>query len=220
MQYYHYYWCNKCRGTNFSAIKVHADLKEILAALSLSKEHAEALKALSEIELNESLKDKEDKLSKIQTESAQIETRLHLVEEKYFDKKIDDATYRKWHDIYTSDINKHKISISNLSRDEKQVYKLYDDNIEYLTDLNYLYKKSEIEEKYGFLKSIFPGCLIALKTGYRTPFINNLFSANIPSLKGLVEVEIERGLPFLEKSPVGVANGARTHDPRYHKPIF
>ncbi len=94
------------------------------------------------------------------------------------------------------------------------------DNIKYLTDLNYLYTISKIEEKQGFLKSLFPECLTALETGYRTPFINNLVSANIPSLKGLLEVKQKGGPPFLEKSPVWVANGARTHDPRYHKPIF
>ncbi len=83
-----------------------------------------------------------------------------------------------------------------------------------------LYNTVPIEDKHGFLKSIFPGCLTATIEGYRTPTINKLVSANSLSILPLLRIESERGLPLSGKSPIRVANGARTHDPRYHKPIF
>ena len=107
-------------------------------------------------------------------------------------------------------MNKHSIEIAQLSQNNKHLSKLYDDNLDYLTDLNYLYNIAPIEDKHGFLKSIFPGCLTASKEGYRTPTINKIVSANSLSLGSLLHIESERGLPFSEKSPVRVRNGDRT----------
>ena len=78
-----------------------------------------------------------------------------------------------------------------------------------------------IKKEYIILNqwSIFPGCLTATNEGYRTPNINKLVSVNSPSLGALLDIESERGIPFKE-IPLRVANGARTHDPRYHKPML
>lgn len=133
---------------------------------------------------------------------------------------LDDKMYSKWHDSYTYELNRHNSEIAKLSQNNKHLIKLYDENIDYLTDLNYLYNKAPIEDKYGFLRSIFPGCLTALNEGYRIPSINKLVSSNSPSLGALLQVENKRGLHFSEKSPVGVEDRVRTGDPRYHKPML
>ncbi len=210
LKYYHYYWCNTCRGKNFSAKKVHSDIATILNGLSLSEKHIEALKALSEIELNETIKERSGNLEKVNRDYSVLQKKIHSLEEKYLSNKIADETYTKWHDSYSFELNKLKISISQLSRDEKIISKLYNDNLEYLTDLNYLYNTASIEDKQSYLKALFPGCLTTTNEGYRTPSINKLVSANSLSLVPLLQIESERGLPFSEKSPIRVRTGART----------
>jgi len=97
--------------------------------------------------------------------------------------------------------------LPKLSINYKQLSKLYEDNIQYLTDL-YLYNKIHIEDKHGYLKSIFSGCLTATNEGYQTPGFNKLVSANSLSLLPLLYIESEKGLSFSGKYPIRVAKGA------------
>ena len=207
LQYYHYYWCNKCRGKNFSAKKVDSDIETILNGLSLDKTKIEAIKALTEDELNIATKDRAIVLERAESQQEQLKKKIRGLEEKYFSGKVSDDTYTHWYEQYNTDLNKLIITIGNYSCDKNKVSELYSKYLDYAADLNYLYKKAAITDKHIYLKSLFPGCLTALEKGYRTPVVNKLISPNVPILEGLLEVKYKGESAFYNKFPLGVGNG-------------
>jgi site-specific DNA recombinase len=219
-QYYYYYWCNKCRGKNFSAKKVNSDIELILKGLSLEGRYLHALQVEAERKLEQSTADRKIQLQRVTREHMEIKTKMNNVAEKYFDGKITDETYQEWHSKYNKEMVEKQMDMDFYRIGDEEILSVYKESLPYLADLNYVYQTTPLENKQSLLKDIFPGCLTTLNEGYRTPFLPDIFSVNIPSIKSLVQVQKEREPFFSERFPVGVANGARTHDPRYHKPIF
>lgn len=207
-QYYYYYWCHSCRGKNFNANKVHEELGEILNGLSLNPKLLEALRAEAEIQLNESQSDRVDRLASIKREHVELKKKLDSLEEKYIDNKIDHPTYKKWHEQCTTDLNKKKILLTDLQRDDADIRKLFNTNLSYLSDLNWLYGKAVREYKQTFLKAVFPAGLTKLSRGVRTAFMEDIFLPNIASLKGLLTIKKDGDTSFLGNIPDGVRNGS------------
>ena len=127
-------------------------------------------------------------LNKEVREYSELKTKLDKLEKKYIEEDLDKETYKKWHSIYTEELNKKGVLLSDLKRTESESAMLIS-TIDYFTDLNYLYKKAAVEEKQQFLKGVFPASLITLEKGYRTAFITSMFAPNANKLEGLIQIK-------------------------------
>lgn len=207
--HYYYYWCNKCRGKNYSAPKVHKDIETILNKLSLSDKVVKALKAQTECELQEGDKERQNRLQQVTREYIVLQQKVSSLEAKYIDNKISDNVYSKWSQEHNRDLFLKEELIRGLKQDVEQLSKQYTPYIEYLSDLNWIYKQAELEYVPTFLKGVFPAGLITLSNGYRTAFLPDVLSFNGASLAPLLQVNKNGEMPFSTFSPLGVANGAQ-----------
>ena len=187
--YYYYYRCNTCKNENYSSNKVHKDISEILTKLSLKTHLIEALQKEAEQDLQKNIKERGFRLEKLTKEYEELKNKLDALEEKYISDKIEHSTYEKWHPIYKRDLTGKGSEMRELMKDESETHKLFNDNLKYLSDLNWIYKETDVEGKQALLKGIFPGCLTKEKEGYRTPFITPLFSENCLNINGLLRIE-------------------------------
>ena len=204
--HYYYYWCGHCRGKNFSAIKVDDHMTEMLQGLSLTQSFVDILKIESEIELEQSQKDRTIKLEKVTRDQAEAQKKLLSLEEKFINDQVNQSTYDNWYSTYRSELHRAEISIARLTKNNDDLYRLFNTHFQYLTDLNWVYKKAPIEDKQMYLKEIFPGCLTTKLQGYRTPYLPKAISLNASKIGHLLEVKNERELSFSNNSPSWVQN--------------
>lgn len=199
--YYYYYWCNTCRGTNFPAIKVHADIENILSGLSLAPHLLQAYNAQVKIEIKKSLSDIQLRINRENEEIRAVEKKLKSIEEKFIDDRIDADMFKKWSTDLKGQLIKKKILVSDLlSKDE--VDSILDEYLHYLSDLKALYLKASIPNKIALLKAIFPGGLSVNSNGYRTALLADMFILKAQSLQGLLEVKENEGTAVFANSPV------------------
>lgn len=203
--YYYYYWCQKCRGKNYNAQKVHIEISQILSDLSMKQNVVEAIRAEYEIQLNETTEERKEGLIKAEREYGDLKKRLDSLEKKYIEDKIEHETYQKWYSTYKKDINQKSVVISDLKRDDQETRQLLNDNLPYLTDLTKIYNRAAIEDKHSFLKEVFLGGLYKELNGYRTGLLNDLLSTNAPQIGGLLTVKNWGNSQNLQIPPLGSA---------------
>lgn len=205
--YYYYYRCNTCLNENYNANKVHGDTSRILKGLSLKERHIKAIRIEAETNFKEAFKQRSARLKILTSEYEQIRTKLNGLEEKYFSDKIEESTYQKWFPIYKKEVSTLESDMADLKRNDNEVWKLYDANIHYLGDLNYIYDYGNVQDKQALLKGIFPGCLTKEKEGYGTPLIHSMFYENSLNVKELVWVKKEGEPAYFANSPFSTPGG-------------
>jgi site-specific DNA recombinase len=211
--FYYYYRCKKCRGENYSSVKVHKEMSEILKYLSLDEKYISKLKKENEIQLEESLKSRNDKLKRINSEYASINDKLSSLEEKYIANKIAQSSYEKWYPVYSRELNEKKGQMADLNKNDNETLKRYETYLPYLTDLNLIYNKGNVEGKQSFLKGIFLGGFTKEKIGGRTGMVNPMFYQNSLNISTLLRVSKREKPEFSSGFPYCTQEGTRTPTP-------
>ena len=76
-----------------------------------------------------------------------------------------------------------------------------------ITDLNYVYKKADINGKQEFVRNVFLGGLIKFREGYRTAFIHPMFSDKVENVRHLVVKKEPKVVSIYPSVPFGVDDG-------------
>lgn len=204
--YYYYYKCKHSGHNNISATKAHAQLNEIWNHMSLTDRLAGAIKLTAEKKFTERSKENRKLLTTKKNELEEISNSLQSIEEKWILNKIEYETYTKWFSNLTQRRSITTAQITNLKRDDNELYTLLQHNIDRFTDLQYLYTNLETFEKQTFIKLVFDSGLYYQGGLYRTPYIMPIFSHNqlILKEKSLLLIDEKRG--FLSKAPGRVHN--------------
>ena len=209
--YYYYYKCNfKSAHNNISVIKAHAQLEEMLSLMSLPQWMIDAVGEQSKILLSQQRKDQNKEIMKLRTELMQVEADLHSVEEKYLRNSVSIDTYSRWFQDCTSKKQWISAKINNLSSKENQLNLLLQDNIQDLSDLNYIYKSATTTNKQTLLKQLFDNTLYYRNGTYRTKNLMNIFSHNNLILKQKQLLEIDEKPDFANEIRCGGADRTRT----------
>lgn len=188
--YYNYYRCKRCKGENYSAEKVHAEIAEILKGLSLKKSYTKALQIVFEQELDIELKSRNAELEKAKKQHTEVLDKIKSLEKKYIENKIGDESYNRWFPSFKKELENVNERLETLNRDDQDVRKLFDNYMEYLTDLNFVYEgKCDTPQKQTYLSGILIGGFTKEKVGGRTGMINSMFYANSLQIGHLLRVE-------------------------------
>jgi site-specific DNA recombinase len=210
--YYWYYWCNKCRGTNFPAKKTEETILSILKRLSLDDDMIEAMKIEAEIQFSQVMHDKSFRLQDIGNKWKELTDKQASLEEKYISNTIDHLVYAKWNQKYTTELFALSKEKSHLEDNNKRYFDLFQKNLPKLRDLRSLYTGCSTLDKQSILRALFPGGLIASKRGTRTNFLLDIFKSKEANLKGLLDVNENGNSAVLSEIPIGVG-GANQLEP-------
>ncbi len=205
--YYYYYCCAHCREKSYNAVNVENDIKTILTKLSLKPEFIEALKAEIIIQLAQSQQEKKEATQQAKHNCSELTKKINALEEKYLGDKIEHETYTKWYAIYTKQLHENEYTIQQNNRNLDKLGALVAANAHHFTNLHYIYQQATVVDKQSFLRAIFPYGFYLTKKGYRTAFVNDLFSMHTPSILGLVNIKKTGNTTISVESPVGVGNG-------------
>lgn len=171
-----YYKCNHCNGNNHNANRAHEELQNLLCDITFNDAELKALRTSVERQLKEATAMLAKDKIRLQKEIAELQSKLEALEEKYITDKINHESYSKWHSKWSFDIAELRAALhqSNTSFDE--VWSIWRKQSQSLTQINNIYASAEPTDKQLLIQTLFPGGLIKLKKGYRTPFISPFFS--------------------------------------------
>ena len=192
---YPYYKCNKC-NENISATKAHTCFESILEQLSLSSEMREALVEKVRQVMARRMADAKPASIRLRRELGALEQKILSLEEKFITGQIDQDTYQRWKGTWTADLRKIRAQVSRMEYTSTEFTEHFESQIARLGDLKWLWQRSTVQHKQSLVRGIFPRGLIMTKTGYRTPFLLPIFSANARQIKGL-EIETTGILPVV-----------------------
>ncbi len=202
--YYYYYKCNTTsKHNNISAIKAHDQLNEVLKYLSLPERLVTAIKDEAAVLFNEQLKENK-KLSFVKKhELSAVEEKLHSVEEKWITNKLTFESYNRWY----NDLVQQRISLSaqieKLNQDKNQSNYLLQNNLDKLTDMQYVYQAAGTLEKQQLIRMVFDNRLYYRESLYRTSYLMPVFTHNQLILKQKELLVIDEKRDSLSKIPLG-----------------
>jgi DNA invertase Pin-like site-specific DNA recombinase len=191
-KYFYYYKCKHSGHNNISAIKAHDQLLGAFELMSLPINQIKDIKVLSEKRISEELSENKSTLATKKRELAKEEELLFAVEEKWIKGLIEKDTYNRWYSNYSTSIITLKGTIERIGKDQNTVFGLMNRNIDKLSDLKYIYSKSDMFKKQEIVKLVFDSNLYYQNGIYRTPTMLNLLSHNYLIMK-------EKGYLIYEK---------------------
>lgn len=191
-KYYHYYKCNKTNHLNLSAVRAHDKLQQVFGLMSLPGKVIKVIKENSEKIFGQKMKDDKKLLEEKKRELAAEETKLFSIEEKWISNKINHDTYDRWFSTINNNKITLKASIERLSGDRNKIYDIVQRNLELLTDLKFVYTKSDTIKKQELIRLGFDNNLYYQDGIYRTPTMLEVLSHNSQVMR-------EKGLLIYEK---------------------
>ena len=85
----------------------------------------------------------------------EVQQKLKKVEEKWFKDEINKDTYDRWYTVYSSQILNLQTAIERLSTDQGKVFEILDSNLDILSDIRYVFTKSDTSQKREFINMVF-----------------------------------------------------------------
>lgn len=182
-KYFLYYKCNQPKHNNISAMQAHDQLQQVLRLLSLPDYMIDAIREESEKGMKERLRENDQLLRSARQRLEQTDTELRSVEQKWIIDQMPADTFHRWHGTLTEKKIKLAADIDRYSRDEKEKWFLLDQQLEKLTDMQYLYNNITTTEKQELLRQVFDNGLYYQSKLYRTPWMMETFTHNAVILK-------------------------------------
>lgn len=197
-KYYYYYKCNDHPKNNYSAIKLHDEVDELLSSLSLSSTHLEYLSEAAHSEMKEQLKERTSELKKAKAELVKVLNLQESLEQKFLSDQINQETYNKWNTNYSHTIHQMRSKVSNLESDNDDVWNTFKSEFHKLSDMKFLYHNATLLQKQLFIRLVFNSKLYYSNGSYRTPeilpiFVNNVLAINKKSLLVFDQEAVKQG---------------------------
>jgi site-specific DNA recombinase len=169
--YYWYYLCNYDRKENYSAIKLHAQLNQILDALSLRPDAMEELRnnlvAALQVHINARTKE----LMNVNLLIRKAEETIGNIEERQLLTPVSKEVFNKVmaeKQAYLSDLKVKKEMLQTSAHD---YLGKVDAVLDKVSNLRTVYETMDLHRQQSFLKSVFGWNLRYSASGYRTAFI-------------------------------------------------
>jgi site-specific DNA recombinase len=136
--------------------------------------------------------------------------KLFTVEEKWIKNEITRDTYDRWYSTYSNSIIDLKGAIERLSKNQNLAYTILEKNLDYLTDMRYVYSKSDTLQKREFLRLVFDNNLYYQNGIYRTPTMLDLFAHKYLEMKEKGYLIYDKKGGFRKEIPLSDPTGNRT----------
>lgn len=175
-RYYWYYFCNTHRKENFSAIRIHGQLDDILDAISIKGEYFDRLKEKLYASIQELISTQTKELMKLNLQVRSVEQTISFIEEKYLLESVSRETYNKVmgeKKTFLAELNTKKEMLNFGAHD---YLGRLDKVMEKAGNVRTLYNQMNVVSKQSFIKQVFGTDLRYTLGSYRTPFLHPVFA--------------------------------------------
>jgi site-specific DNA recombinase len=184
-KHYWYYFCNDDRKENYSANKLHAQLNEILEAMSLKPDAMEQLKESLVAALQVYINARTKELMNVSLLIRKAEETIANVEERQLMTPVSEGVFNK--------VMKEKKAVLSDLLAKRDILKMsatdylgrLDTVLDKISNLKTVYETMDLNRQQAFLKSVFGWNLRYTGGAYRTPFILPALLLNIKNISNL-----------------------------------
>lgn len=202
-----YYRCKKCSShQTLSGIKAHEDLSNALKELSLPKELQKVLLNKVHEQFKLAMADRESLKLKLKRELQELDRKLTNVQDDYFGRVIDTASYQAASQRYQVAIDQKKSELATLETDHEYIKRLFERALPSLGRLDRVYDQAPVLDKIALIRTIFPRGLSRIPGLWQTPFIPSIFFQS-PRLSTFLEIKRSEANDF---TPTSGPGGGRT----------
>lgn len=174
-RYYWYYFCTEHRKENYSAVKVHNHLAEILDALSIRGDYSVALKEKMSVMIQELINSKTKELMKVNLLIRNIEQVIATVEQKYLLENVSAESYTRVINTKRSELSELQAKKEVLNFGANDYYSRLEKFLQKASSVRTLYDDLNLVSKQHFVSQIFGPDLRYGSGSFRTPFIHPVF---------------------------------------------
>lgn len=184
---YYYYHCQRKYGCKFSysAVNANSIFIDYLKTFEIKKEVLTLYDKILEKTFQSHYKELEIEKMTLEKQISELDRRITLVEEKYFDRHINDVEFRRYKDRFDSEkselVMKH-ISIKKMPSEYSKYMRF---SYTLLGNLSQYYKFASLDIKKKIIGSIFPEKLRFENDSYRTTKLNQAFALISLSIKDI-----------------------------------
>ena len=171
-----YYHCNKGCKERFRADVANELFQSYLKSFQVPEEVLLLYYHILRDMFKHDDTDREQEIERLKSKVEGYQSKIHSVEDKYFDNAIDKATYDDARRRYKESINSLETKIKELQFQDSNFLNYAGYGLSLLGNLEGYYKQAAIEVKSKIVCSIFPGKLIFAEKKYRTPQVNKVLS--------------------------------------------
>ncbi|MCT1523827.1 recombinase family protein [Sphingobacterium hotanense] len=195
-KYFYYYKCRHSKHNNISAIKAHNQFLEACDLMSLPDKKVLEIRKGCKESIEVEMKSNRQKITEKKVQLTEAQEKLFLLEEKWIKSEIARDTYDRWYSTYNHTILNLKGAVERLSEDQGKAFDILEKNLYLLSDMRYVYTKSDTMQKRDFINRVFDNNLYYKEGIYRTPTMLRLFTHNALKMseKGLLIYEKKEGL--------------------------
>lgn len=219
-KYYYYYKCNKTTHLNLSAIKAHDQLRQVFGLMSLPNKSISVIRKNADLIFENKMVEDKKLLADKKRELEAEEAKLFSIEEKWITNKITQDTYERWFSSINNNRIALKASIERLSGNQNRTYKILQNNLEKLSDLEFIFNKTSPLEKQELINLGFEQNLYYQGGMYRTPTMIDLLAHNAHIMKEKELLVYEKKWGNFEVPPLSGLDGTRTRDLRRDRAAF
>lgn len=182
-KYFYYYKCKHSKHNNISAIKAHEQFLNACDLMSITETNIKGIRnsCYSSIELE--MKANKKKVVEKKQELDEVQLKLKKVEEKWFNDEINKDTYDRWYPVYSGQILNLEAAIERLSGNQGKIFEVLDSNLDLLSDMRYVFTKSDTLQKREFVNMVFNKNLYYQNGIYRTPTMMDMLSHNASKME-------------------------------------
>jgi site-specific DNA recombinase len=182
-RYFYYYKCKHSKHNNISAIKAHEQFLKVCELMSIPERKIKEIRNGCYSSIEDEMKANKIRVFEKKHELDEVQQRLNAVEEKWFKNEISKDTYDRWYSTYSTHILTLTAAIERLSTNHGKAFEILDSKLDLLSDIGYIYTKSDTLQKRSFVNLVFDSNLYYEKGIYRTPTMLDLLSHNASKME-------------------------------------
>jgi site-specific DNA recombinase len=205
---YFWYYVQQEDRKHLSAIKLHAQMGELLDTLSFSTQRIAYYEKIVGTEIQKHLMGRAEQVARTKKALRQVEDKIALAEEKWLLQPTSKAAYTKVMNALRSQHIELANRLRQLEEDGRIYWERLNAALPKLHDLRSCYEGMPLYRKHQFLNMVFDNSLRHDGTTYRTPYIHPIFEHNRLALKEKGLLVIEQPLGNLGETPVRTAYGS------------
>lgn len=219
-KYYWYYFCVHDRKENYSAIKVHGWLDQILDAISIKGDYFNRLKEKLTATISEMINTQTRELMRVNLNIRTAEHSIEQIEGRYLLGNVSAESYNKV-------IKEKKAALSELitKRDflalgTSDYLSRLDVMLKKAASVRTLYNNMNLVSKQVFIQQVFGKGILLTPAGFRTPFLHPVFQINSNDINTLPLI-IEKETPSKEgKTDAVILTGTQVNPWEYLESIL
>lgn len=192
---FHYYFCHRHPGKSYRVENVHADLEEVLRALSFDEAALETMQKFAREEMEDQIKKADRDGERLKAQIRELDAKIHSLEEKFINNAVGKEMYDRWKPKFETERIEALDALNAIGKHDAGLWREFEAGLADLGKLDVVFASSDVHAKKELLSLLFGQNLVKTAEGFRTEYVMPYFLYKALQINKLQVVENEKTAP-------------------------